>query len=402
VNRNVFYLVRRELLHRKANFLFGTLAVCVAAFVLCASTHLLQAHDKQTQTQLVAKQTDLEARINGLRTDTVRAMENLGFNITILPIEQNLTDWYAEDYAERTMPAAYLEKLEASGLVTIENLIPVLRRKVRWPETRWTVIVAGVGGRNAPLAGEADIGAEISRGLNLRAGDAIKIFDRSFTVRRVMAEEGAADDITLTFSLTEGQVLLNAEGRINEIRALECQAAWQDLPRIRTEVAHILPDTQVIEKGSETLARATSIRQVEEKGLAEIEHERATRDELRTALTRLISVLLPILLLVCLVWVYLVSAENVEKRTPEVGLFRSLGFSSPTLVILFLFRAALMGLLGGALGLMAARLLLNTPFRLPLAFLTLAGALVIALLGGMNPIFRSVRRDPADILRGDV
>jgi len=399
---NILHLVHKELLHRKVNFLFGTLAVLVAVTVLIAAVQMLRTYDEQTEAQLANKQADLETRIAGLQADTVRAMEQLGFNIIILPLEQNLADWYAEDYAERTMPAAYIEKLRASGLVTIEKLVPVLRRKVRWPETQWTVILAGTGGREAPSVGEVDLGAELVRGLNLQSGDTIKLFGRSFTVRNVMAQEATADDITLTLTLAEAQMLLGAEGRINEIRALECRAAWQDLPRIRAEVARILPDTQVIEKGSETLARVISIQQVEEKGLAEIEHERATRAELRTSLRGLIGVLLPILLLVCFAWIYLVSAENVEKRMPEIGLLRSVGFSSGTLAALFLLREVTMGLLGGLLGLAVAFLVWRVPVSASLVLLVPAGSIVGALLGGITPVLRSVNRDPADILRGDV
>jgi len=399
---NILHLVHKELLHRKVNFLFGTLAVLVAVTVLIAAVQMLRTYDEQTEAQLANKQADLETRIAGLQADTVRAMEQLGFNIIILPLEQNLADWYAEDYAERTMPVAYIEKLKASGLVTIEKLVPVLRRKVRWPETQWTVILAGTGGREAPSVGEVDLGAELVRGLNLQSGDTIKLFGRSFTVRNVMAQEATADDITLTLTLAEAQMLLGAEGRINEIRALECRAAWQDLPRIRAEVARILPDTQVIEKGSETLARVISIQQVEEKGLAEIEHERATRAELRTSLRGLIGVLLPILLLVCFAWIYLVSAENVEKRMPEIGLLRSVGFSSGTLAALFLLREVTMGLLGGLLGLAVAFLVWRVPVSASLVLLVPAGSIVGALLGGITPVLRSVNRDPADILRGDV
>jgi len=399
---NILHLVHKELLHRKVNFLFGTLAVLVAVTVLIAAVQMLRTYDEQTEAQLANKQADLETRIAGLQADTVRAMEQLGFNIIILPLEQNLADWYAEDYAERTMPVAYIEKLKASGLVTIEKLVPVLRRKVRWPETQWTVILAGTGGREAPSVGEVDLGAELVRGLNLQSGDTIKLFGRSFTVRNVMAQEATADDITLTLTLAEAQMFLGAEGRINEIRALECRAAWQDLPRIRAEVARILPDTQVIEKGSETLARVISIQQVEEKGLAEIEHECATRAELRTSLRGLIGVLLPILLLVCFAWIYLVSAENVEKRMPEIGLLRSVGFSSGTLAALFLLREVTMGLLGGLLGLAVAFLVWRVPVSASLVLLVPAGSIVGALLGGITPVLRSVNRDPADILRGDV
>lgn len=397
---NLFKLTFRELLHRRVNFLLGLVSVLLATAVLSGSLLLLGAYDRQTDELLAARQAELEAQIQLLQADTVRAMDHLGFNITILPAGQNLADWYAEDYAAQTMPASFIQTLETSGLVTIENLVPALRQKVRWPETQWKVIIAGIGGAEAPPAGQIDIGTEIARGLSLKTGDTLQLMGHPFIVRNVMMQEAAADDVTLTLSLAAAQELLDKVGQISEIRALQCRAAWRDVKRIREEVSRILPGTQVIEKGSEVLTKVTVIRQVEEKGAAQIENERVARDRMRRSVQRTLGILLPFLLLACTAWIYLLTADNTARRTAEIGTLRSLGFSSGVIAAVFLLRAALIGLIGGAAGLMLTAVAARG-MPLKLFILLLPVALLIALAGSFRPVWRAVNRDPADILRGE-
>ena len=397
----LFNLTIRELLQRWVNFLLGVFSVGIATAVLSGSLLLLNAYDQRTEKILAAKQAELKTQIERLQQDTVRAMEHLGFDITILPAEQNLADWYADDYAARTMPQAYAEKLEASGLVTLDRLEPVLRKKTGWPETQWTILISGTGAAQAPPTGQLDIGDEIARGLHLNPGDTLQLMGRTFTVRNRMPQEAAVQDITLTLSLADAQALLGAEGKISEIRARQCRVAWQDIGRIREEVGRILPGTQLIEKGSDILTKVTAIRQVEETGAAQIKNEQAARERMRRSIQRTLGTLLPLILLACIAWIYLLAADNAARRRVEIGTLRSLGFSSGAVTKIFIFRALLTGLLGGATGLFVCTVLARgMPFKLFILLLPLA--LIIALAGSLIPVRQAARRDPADILRGDV
>jgi putative ABC transport system permease protein len=396
----LFKLTLRELRHRRINFLSGVLSVWLATAVLSGALLLLDAYDRRTGKLLAAQQAQLEAKIRQLQNDTVRAMEHLGFNIVILPAGQNLSDWYADDYAAQTMPESSVQTLEKRNLVTIENLEPVLRRKIRWPETQWTVLIAGHGTPDAPPAGQADLGIEIARGLNLAPGSTFMLFETPFTVRRVLPQQAGVEDVTLKLNLPDAQQLLGMEGRISEIRAGQCRAAWQDMKRIREEIAAVLPGTQVIEKGSDVLAKVTAITQVEEKGAAQIAGERAARERMRRSVERTLGVLLPFILLACTAWIYLLAADNTARRTVEIGTLRSIGFSASAVATVFLLRSLLAGLIGGAAGLLtAAAVAQGMPLKT--AFILLALAVFIALTGALLPVRRAVNRDPAEILRGD-
>ncbi len=396
----LFKLTLREILQRRVNFLLGVLSVWIATAVLSGALILLNTYDLRTEEIHATRQAELETQIERLRQDTVRAMEHLGFNITILPAEQSLDDWYADDYAAHTMPGNYAEMLEASGLITLERLEPVLRKKVRWPETQWTVLVAGSGAANAPPSGQVDIGDEIACGLNLNPGGTLQLMGRTFIIRNRMLQEAAIEDITLTLSLPDAQTLLGEPGRISEIRARQCRGAWQNITGIREEVNRILPGTQIIEKGSEILTQVTAIRQVEEKGAAQIENEKIAREQLRQSVQRTLGILLPVILLVCIAWIYLLAADNTARRNVEIGTLRSLGFSSTDVLKIFIFRALITGLIGGAAGLSVSVVLAG---GIPASgfFFLLPLALVLALAGSIIPVRQAVGRDPAEILRGE-
>lgn len=396
----LFKLTIQELRQRRVNFLLGVVSVLIATAILSGSLLLINAYDQRTEEILSARQAALEARISQLQQDTVRSMEGLGFNITILPAEQNLGDWYAEDYAKRTMPQSAAAKLMANGLITLDHLEPVLRKKISWPETQWTVLVLGVAGESAPHAGQVDIGDEIARGLNLKPGNSLQLMGQTFVVRNRMKQEGAVEDITLTLSLSDAQTLLGLKGRINEIRARQNRVAWQDVERIRKEVHRILPGTRIVEKGAEVLAKVTAIRQVEEKGAAQIANERVARTRMRQSVQRTLGFLLPFILLACAAWIYLLTADNTARRMVEIGTLRSLGFSSGSVAKIFLLRSLLTGLIGGTAGLLVCSVLTRgIPLRL--FFLLIPIAVLLSLAGSMIPVRQAVRCDPADILRGD-
>jgi len=396
----LFKLTLQELRQRRANFLLGVVSVWIATTVLSGSLLLLRAHDQSTDEILEEKQVELETQIQRLRQDTVRAMEHLGFNITIIPSGQNLGDWYAEDYAAQTMSQTMLNQLKEGGLKTIDRLEPVLRRKVLWPETQWTVLVAGLGGGDAPPAGQVDIGDEIARGLSLRPSDDLQLMGHSFTVRRCMKQEATVEDITLIISLSDAQALFGAQGQISEIRAGQRRVAWQDIEQIRAEIHQILPDVQIIEDGSKALTKVTAIRQVEEKGTAQIANERIAREQMRRSVKRTIGILLPFILIACVAWVYLLTADNAARRIVEIGTLRSLGFSAGSVAVLFMLRSVLTGLIGGGSGLfLCAVFVRGMPVQLVLILLPFA--VVIALIGSMIPVWQAVGRDPADILRGE-
>ncbi|MHC4558662.1 MAG: hypothetical protein ACYS80_15330, partial [Planctomycetota bacterium] len=131
----IWKVVGREILHRKLNFALAVLSVMVASASFIGSVALLQIH-----------QACLVQEMDKLKDDTRKAMLKLGFNVVILPKDQNLADWYVDDYASKYMPEEYVHRLSNSGVITVRHFLPSLQQKIDWPERKRKIILVGTRG----------------------------------------------------------------------------------------------------------------------------------------------------------------------------------------------------------------------------------------------------------------
>src|SRR4030043_424740 len=214
----IHHLVLKEIIHRKLNFSLSVFATLIATASLIGSIVLLRVHDIKTQSILQEKEVKLQERMDKLQDDMRKAMLILGFNIVILPKDQNLADWYSDDYSVKDMPESYVDRLANSDILSIRHLLPSLQQKIEWPERRRKIILVGTRGEVPNL---------------------------HQTPQKPMVQP-----------VPFGSTPLGKEGRISAILALECLCTGNSLPIIRKEIAAILPDTQVIERESRALARA--------------------------------------------------------------------------------------------------------------------------------------------------
>lgn len=424
-------LIIREILHRKVNFGLGLLSVAVAVGSLVGALTLLKVHDVRTRQILDRKEADLQARMTVLNDEMRKAMLKLGFNIVILPKDQNLGDWYTEDYASKYMPEEYVTRLAQSGIITVRHFLPSLQQKIKWPETRRTIILVGTRGEvpnlhknpTKPLVQPVPpetvvLGYELHQSLGLQVGDKVKLLGREFTVHKCHAERGSKDDITVWINLQEAQELLDKKGVINAILALQCACPGADLANLRMEISRILPNTQVIERASKALARAEARKKVRKEAKVAMAREKQNRARLRNEREQLASILVPLVMLACAVWIGFLALGNVRERRSEIGILCALGLRSGQIFSIFLFRAIIMGTLGGALGLVTG-FLVGKRFGITIAYSGLNGseamglfdpvlvvaALILApllsVLASWIPAMMAARQDPAEILQSD-
>lgn len=419
-------LITREIRHRWGRFALGVLSVTVAVAGGVGAVSLLRAHEDRARAILERKEADLQRQVAALNDQIRKTMLHLGFNVVILPRDQNLSDLYADDFAAKDMPEEYVTRLTQARVMTIQHLLPSLQQKIEWPEYKRTILLVGTRGE-APLT-ESDakkplvqpvppnaivLGHELHRGLSVTTGDVVRLMGRPFTVHQCYAARGNKDDITAWIPLAEAQALLGKPGRINAILALECQCGLDALAQVRAEIARVLPETQVIERASEALARAEARRKVEADGVTALEEERRTSRQLQQERERLAAWLVPLVGLACALWIGLLAWGDVRERRFEIGLLRALGVGGGRILGLFLSKLAAMGVAGGALGVVlgwavgarvgaivepgvAAALSRPDAALLGLAFCL---APVLSLLAGWLPAVWAARQDPADILR---
>jgi predicted lysophospholipase L1 biosynthesis ABC-type transport system permease subunit len=212
--------------------------------------------------------------------------------------------------------------------------------------------------------------------------------------------------------LPEAQQLLGQPGRINAIMALECNCAADRLATVRAEIGKVLPDTQVIEFGRQALARAEARNRAAAEAEQDFARETAERAQQRADHERLFAVLAPLVIGTAAIWVGLLAWGNVRSRVGEIGILRALGVPTRRVLLLFLVRAVLVGLLGAALGFAAgwlgswlgdARLsggpALGPLFDPRLLALLLLITPVLSALVSWLPALAAAQVDPAATLR---
>jgi ABC-type lipoprotein release transport system permease subunit len=324
------------------------------------------------------------------------------------------------------MPEEYVTTLAKSKVITVNHLLPSLTQKVKWPEQERTVLLIGIRGEvpfmhkdpKKPLIepvpdGQMVMGYELHRSLNLKAGDTVKFLDREYKIQKVHEERGSVDDITIWMPLKEVQSILEMENRINAILALECNCATIDrLGEVRQEIAKILPETQVIEKGSKALARAearniaqaTAAKQMKETrqaGHAQLEAQQQQRESLRRERESFAAVLVPLAVLVCAVWIGFLTFTNAKERTSEIGILRAIGISSTNILLVFLLKAFVVGFAGAVLASVLVMLAGASSEELKGAELgaVIVLAPAISCAAAWIPALMAAQQDPALVLR---
>lgn len=426
---SLWHLVIREILYKKWNCLLGLCAITAAVITVSCSTTILNIHNTKTQLLLDQKRAENKEQMMSIRSVVNKAMHRLGFNITILPEKQNLADWHSNDYASKYMDASCIETLRQAHPQTIISPVAQLRQRLKWPETKWTVILLGTEGvlgsieqkEIIPLPlGTIRLGHEIHKGLGLKSQSTIKLLGKEFRIDKCMNEEGNKDDITIWMNLADAQQLLGKQGEINEIVAIEAPCAWGNPTRVREEIARLLPGTTVVENLPKAITALQARFSAETRGQSDIKHEQKTALRLGQERARLSMLLNGIVTLICAAWIGLLALSNASDRQKEIGLWAALGVPFRDVAFLFWAKWLLLGFAGGVLGFAGgvflgaygttqgekqANSLWETivsngmnPKTIGLAIVISAGLAVIA---SFIPVIIALRHDPAIVLQNE-
>jgi len=337
--------------------------------------------------------------------ETTRVARDLGFNLRILPRETDMDAYWFQGFSDHTMPEASVDKLaSADGVfMTFNHLMASLRQKITIQDRE--VVLVGVAPtvtspdkKKRPMGfsiepGNLHVGHQVGLRLGLKAGDTLTVSGRDFNVERVMVEYGTEEDVFVYGSLKDVQALTGMEGRINEIKAIDCLCLTSDQDPasiLRAELEKMLPDAKVIQDRVQADARARQRQMVQKK----------------------FAFLSPFLMTVGAVWVAVLSMLNVRERRSEIGVWRALGKGGISLGGMFLGKAVLLGLLGGLIGFWIGNVLaVNVG---PGIFQVTAKAIqtewsyllwsiiatpVLAGAAAFIPAMMAVVQDPADTLR---
>ncbi|MCH2385734.1 MAG: FtsX-like permease family protein [Pedosphaera sp.] len=396
-------MIWREIAFRKFNFVLALLSVSAAVACLIGTLTLLRT-DKAEVAKAGA----------GLEDAIRKITKGLGFNVIILPEDQDLNEMHLEGSLNKQMPEEYAHRLAESKIVTINHLLPTIMKKLTWPETGLPIVLYGTRGEvpiqhrdpKKPLLdtvpkGTMIIGHHVSQKLGLKEGDETTLLGHKFFLGKVHGERGNIDDATVWINLTEAQELLGMQNLIHAIQALECHCAGDRISQIRVEIARILPGTQVLERGPPALARAEARDQARQSA-----EDASKRREAFAA------VLAPLIWVGAAVWIGFLMLGNVRERRAEIGILRAIGFRSSQILLLFLGKAFLFGILGTLLGFVVGALAgaslgemtagwesLQNP-EVPIHFVLALGlAVALSVFASWIPALSAARQDPALVLQ---
>jgi len=415
------HLVFREIRHRKLHAAMMLLSITVAVASLVGALTALRSHDVRTDQIIADKEAATQAQMAKLEDDYRKIMKELGFNVLILPRDQDLNDLYANQHASVTMPESYVDTLANCGLMTIRHLLPNLQQKVQWPEQRRTIILTGVRGE-VPLAhrrplepillpvppGAAILGHELHTSLQLSKGDRLELLGQTFTVSACNPERGNKDDITIWIDLRTSQELLKKPGQITGIHALKCHCYGERLGKIRGDIERLLPETRVIEFASEIITRAEARDRAADMARSALAAERANRARLRNEREAFAAVLVPLVIFASGVWIGSLCWLNARERQSEIGMLRAIGLGSGSILRLFLGKALIVGCVGALVGYpvgLAGSMIwgdvhdLSRLYSLPVLLIGFGLAPVLSCLASWIPAMLAGQQDPAVILR---
>lgn len=406
------HLVWREISHRRLNFVLMLMSVVVAVTCGVCVVTMLRGQELYNQNQ-----------VSTLDDEIRKITKNMGFNILILPKDQNLAEFYADDYAAQTMPETYVEDLAQNETIfTIQHLRPALIRKLDWPEQNRKIVLMGVRGvvpfahraAKKPLAnpvpqGKIDVGHLLAEELQLEPGKQLTLLGETFEVNTVHPARGNKDDITLWIDLTKAQQLLELTGQINIIQALECNCSSIDrLAEIEAEISGVLGDqVQVVELATKAIARAKARTQISQQGIVRLERWK-----------KIASAIIPLTAVGAGLLVGLLSLANLRQRNQEIGILRALGMRASQILRVLLAKPAMVGILGSWIGYLGgfgvavtlesiwriedlSGSLAHSLFMLPLLVLVFVVTPILTVMAGWLPAFYAVSQDPAIILHDE-
>jgi putative ABC transport system permease protein len=376
-------LILREAAHRRLNAVLSLLAIVTAVSLFVAFFTTGQ----------------------GAARETRRLMRDIGLNLRIIPRQTDMERFWASGYSEHTMPEEYVQRLATHEGLSYAHLSATLQRRMPWRgrEIVLTGILPELEPPNSPKTpmfrtiepGDAHVGAAVAAGLQLRQHDRIEIGGQQLNVARLLPETGSLDDIRVYINLRDAQRVLQLEGQVNEIRALQCLCLVDgvnvdSMAVLRAQLQSVLPAAKVVRL--QAIADA--------------------REQQRVMVQRFFAFVMPLVVVVCMVWIGVLALLNVRERTSEIGILRALGYGSGKIATLFLGKAVMIGLVGALLGYGAgtvlalrvgAEIFAMTAAAMKPSLQLLLGALWMAplfcALAAFVPTMWAVAQDPARILR---
>jgi len=258
-------------------------------------------------------------------------------------------------------------------------------RSGRWirPGDKYTIVLGS-------MASKENFGKE------LKVRDSITIEDRSFEIIGVMEEVGNSQDDSQIYMTLE--TLREITGEEEEISAIFAQAYdVKDVEEVADRIQQKL-DNKYGEDVFAVMSTSTLANQV---------------SSMMSAISIALGGIASIALVVAGIGIANTMYMSILERTKEIGIMKSIGATNTDILKIFLIEAAMIGLIGGIIGLAAGTglsniigyalesqgLPLKTVVSVQLASLGFFFSIVVGVLSGVLPARKAAQLNPIDALR---
>jgi putative ABC transport system permease protein len=396
-------LVLHELVQRKSKFITSLLTIALGITVIVAINTITVFSEKA-----VAKQLDA-----------------LGANLLILPKSVSVNDYYTADLQSDVLPEEYVTLLTTSNLEGLDNLSPRISLPVTLKQKK--VVLTGILPKNefeskASWQGdgvftrpkscgavedifglntqkqigrkrviedlEADellVGSDLAQKLKLKEGMQITMLNKPFKVLSVLPQTGTTDDARVFAHLHTVQTLTGKDAVINAIEVVGC--CEKISKGLVTQISKLIPDSKVV-----------TISQIVD-----------TQIKTNHIMHNISKLFLLVIIVISAAAMANDMYSNVYERRKEIGMLVSLGASSKNVYVIFLYKAFILGVIGGLIGYIFGTILaiLLGPMmagitvlpKLSLLGWSLTLSVSIALLASYFPARYASRLDPCAALQ---
>ncbi len=234
---------------------------------------------------------------------------------------------------------------------------------------------------------QALVGAVAAKMLALNTGDAVDLNGSTVTVAGILEETGSNDDYQIFVPL---ETLQKAYGKEGLVSSIDIRALCNGCP---VEIIAGAINQNIIG------VRAIAVKQVAEAEMGIMDR-----------MNKFMWALGGITLAVGLFGVVNTMMNSVSERIKDIGIMRAVGASRNQIMRVFIYEAVIMGIVGGILGYLVGTLLAyiigpivfegaNIHFALRYLPLSLALAILVAVIATMYPALRAARVRVADSFR---
>lgn len=412
-----YNIVLKELWQRKAELLTGLIAVTIGITAIVS-----------VRTVTISSEDAMREQIH-----------KLGSNMIIVPASAEVSNYYAADFGDTEMPEDYAKMLSSSPFSDkVHNMLVKLSVRINVNgsdviltgvlpkgeiETAYNWQVTGlfhqqpkISAGNKTNGGSSNVnhgstlkslkkmeavsrmpfdaiglheillGSEVARQTNLNEGGSLILNGKQFTISRIMPRTGTVDDIRVYAHLHMVQDMLGKDRIINAIEIVGCGCSI-NLAMLSRDIEKLLPGTRVIT----------------------IKHIADTQLRIVKMMRTFSGIFLAIMVPLGGAVISNYTSSNVHDRRREIGILMAIGTTPKSILLIFLQKAAVLGVIGGSIGYLAGTglaLFLGPKISnvqvhpIPALYLwSVAFTVVLCLIASAIPSYRASKLDVSEVLQ---